>query len=130
MKKRGVLNEGISRVISCLGHKDMLVICDAGFPIPKGVDRIDVAVGKNIPRFLETVRVIVEELFVEKIIVANELGKDSELYKKLIGLFSQIKVENVPHEELKAMIRDARAVVRTGEFTPYANVILVCGVGY
>lgn len=128
MKKSGILNNKISMAISSLGHKDLIVVCDAGFPIPKEVERIDVAVGKNIPRFLETVKVISKELCVEKIIIANELNKKSETYRKLLSIFSGIDVDLVSHDELKNISKKAKAVIRTGEFTPYANVILVSGV--
>jgi D-ribose pyranase len=39
-----------------------------------------------------------------------------------------IPIETVTHLIFKEQTRSARAVVRTGEFTPYANIILVAGV--
>ena len=43
MKKNGILNPQLNRVISEMGHRDMLIIADAGLPIPKEVERIDLA---------------------------------------------------------------------------------------
>jgi len=36
----------------------------------------------------------------------------------------------VSHDELKRLSHRARAVVRTGECTPYANLMLVAGVTF
>ena len=129
MKKIGILNKEISSVIAGMGHNDKLVVCDAGLPIPISTKRIDLALKKDLPGFVETVKVISEELKVERIILAEETGKVSpHIEKELIGIFKDSKIEKVSHEEFKRLTQDAKAVVRTGEFTPYANVILVSGV--
>jgi D-ribose pyranase len=129
MKKIGVLNRDISEVIAGMGHMDMLVIGDAGLPIPREARRIDLAVKEGVPGFLETVEAIAGELKVEQIILAEETGKISpHIEEALIKMFDGVQVENVTHAELKELCKEAVAVVRTGEFTPYANVILVSGV--
>jgi D-ribose pyranase len=131
MKKTALLNRDVSEVIASLGHTDMLVVCDGGFPVPPGVRRIDLAVTANIPPFLETLKTILTELEVEKIIVADETREVSpELFKEIEELFPGIPMETMPHIEFKKVACDARAAVRTGEFTAYANIILVCGVPY
>jgi D-ribose pyranase len=129
MKKIGVLNKDISEAIAGMGHMDMLVVGDAGLPIPPGVRRIDVAIKEGLPGFLETVEAIAGELEVERFIVAEETGRVSpHIEEALIKMFSGAEVERVTHVTLKELSRSAVAVVRTGEFTPYANVILVSGV--
>lgn len=129
MKKRGVLQHELSEVIATLGHTDSLVIADAGLPIPPAVRRIDLAVTTNIPRFIDVLRAVVDDVKVERVIIAREMReKNPQSYRELSALLDGIPIEEVTHEELKAKTRDARAVVRTGEFTPYANVILFSGV--
>ena len=129
MKKIGILNQEISQVIAGLGHMDMLVICDAGLPIPPGVRRIDLALKKDLPGFIETVECINVEMKVDQIILAEETGKISpQVEAQLLAIFGDAKVERVSHQKLKELSRSAVAVIRTGEFTPYANVILVSGV--
>lgn len=129
MKKIGVLNKDISEVVASMGHTDMLVVGDAGLPIPPGVRRIDLAIREGLPGFLETVEAIAGELMVERIIVAEETGSVSpHIREGLVNVFNGVQVEEVTHLVLKEICREARAVVRTGEFTPYANVILVSGV--
>lgn len=129
MKKTGVLNQDVSEVIAGMGHMDMLVVGDAGLPIPPGVRRIDLAVTKGIPGFLETVEAIATELQVERIIIATETAQVSpHIREALCSIFAGAKVDEVSHARLKELSRNAVAVIRTGEFTPYANVILVSGV--
>ena len=129
MKKIGVLNKDISDVVASMGHMDMLVIGDAGLPIPRGVRRIDLAVRQGVPGFLETVEAVASELQVERIILAEETTTVSpHIYEALRRLFEGAVIETVSHARLKELSAQAVAVVRTGEFTPYANVILASGV--
>ncbi len=129
MKKIGILNKDISAVIAGMGHTDMLVVADAGLPIPPGVQRIDLALREGLPGFLETVEAIFGELQVERIIVAEEAQTVSpQICERLTQIVGAVAVDMVPHAQFKTLTRSAAAVVRTGEFTPYANVILVSGV--
>lgn len=129
MKKGTLLNQPLSATIAGLGHLDELVIADAGLPIPRKTPRIDLALTQNVPGFLETVRVVLAEMQVETAVIAEETRTVSpELYAALRDLLDDIPIEETSHFIFKEMTRSARAVVRTGEFTPYANVILRAGV--
>lgn len=129
MKKRGLLNAPLSQVVAQMGHGDLLVIADAGLPIPPAVQRIDLAVRPGLPSFLDVLDAVLEELHVERAFVALEMKDRSPvLHASLQQRLSSIPIEHIPHEAFKAMTTNARAVVRTGECTPYANVILVSGV--
>jgi D-ribose pyranase len=129
MKKHGILNCEISEVVATMGHTDMLTIADAGLPIPEGNWRIDLALTAGVPPFLKTVQTILGELQVQEAIIAEEmLDKSLELYQQLQELLKGIPITRIPHEDFKRKTSDAKAIVRTGEFTPYANVILVSGV--
>jgi D-ribose pyranase len=133
MKKRGVLNAHLSGVIASLGHSDRLVVADVGLPIPRDAETVDLALATNIPRFLDTVRVILEESKVDSAIVAAEMETVSKpTYDALVALLAGVKLMKVPHEEFKRLTRNGDTVtfVRTGEATPYANVILVSGVTF
>lgn len=133
MKKSGILNSSLSQIVARMGHTDKLVICDSGLPIPKDATVVDLALTKNIPRFIDVLRVVLQELEVEKVIIAKELingnnGMLSEIKKLLPG----VEYEDVSHEEFKELTRSNGdvAFVRTGEATAYANVILVSGVTF
>ncbi len=129
MKKQGVLNHRLSAVIAAMGHGDVLVVADAGLPIPPGVERIDLAVCQGLPKMLDVVTAIASELQVEQITYASELEEGNPQLAKLIkAVYPKATSSHVPHTEFKQMTARARAVVRTGECTPYANVILISGV--
>jgi D-ribose pyranase len=129
MKKIGILNQPISSVIAGMGHMDTLVVADAGLPIPPQTQRIDLALTEGIPSFLDTLRAVLTEMKVEKAIVAEEMLEVSPaVYQAVEELLGDVPIEVATHLILKEMTRSARAVIRTGEFTPYANVILVGGV--
>jgi D-ribose pyranase len=129
MKKTGIINQPISAAVAGLGHTDRLVIADAGLPIPPGPERIDLALTAGMPTFSDTLRVILTEMKVERTIVAAEmLDVSPELYQMIKELLGKTPIETVPHEAFKTQTASARAIIRTGEFTPYANIILVAGV--
>ena len=131
MKTAALLNAPLSHVIARLGHGDQLVIADAGLPIPAGPQRIDLAVTRGVPGFEQVLRAVLTEMKVERIIVAEELqAQGSGLWERLPGLLPGVPVETVAHAEFKRLTATAQAVARTGECTPYANVILVAGVAF
>ncbi|GLI55534.1 D-ribose pyranase [Propionigenium maris DSM 9537] len=133
MKKGRLLNSELSYEIAKLGHTDHICIGDAGLPIPNGPKRIDLAVEKNVPTFMGTLDVVLSEMQVEEVVVAEEMKEVSpELYTELMKVLeercSKVVVKSVSHEGFKAITRESKAVVRTGECTPYANIILKSGV--
>ena len=131
MKKTTLLNSEISYVISKMGHTDTLTIGDCGLPIPPETKRIDLALRKGIPGFLDTLDTVLEELCVQEIILAEEMKEISPvLWKNTLDRFPDIKVTYVPHEAFKEMTKNSCAVIRPGETTSYANIILVSGVTF
>lgn len=131
VKKLGILHPQLAAVVAAMGHNDLLVVADAGLPIPAGVTRIDLAVTAGLPRFLPVVDALAAELAVERLIVADELRTgNAELAADIVARFPSAAQDSVPHERFKALTADAVAVVRTGETTPYANVILSGGVTF
>ncbi len=128
MKKGRVINQPIAAVISGLGHTDKITIADAGLPIPTSTERIDLALTTGVPPFLQTLQVVLEELFVEKAIVAEEMKSASpQMFEAVSEILADTPVELVPHVVFKKQTADSKAVIRTGEFTPYANATLVAG---
>lgn len=132
MRKSGrLLNARLAGLLTELGHTETLVVADAGLPIPPGVERIDLALVPSVPAFVVALEAVMTELQVESAVIAEEMAARSpELHHETLRLLGDLLVTAVPHEEFKRMCASARAVVRTGEFTPYANVILVAGVTF
>lgn len=130
MKKHGILNSEISRVLSYLGHTDCICIGDCGLPIPDEVERIDLALAFGEPTFMRTLEIVAGDMKIEKIVLAEEIKtQNPQVLEQVQALFAQqaVEVEFVSHAQLKEQTRDCKAVIRTGETTPYANIILQAG---
>ncbi|ELY4858709.1 D-ribose pyranase [Cronobacter malonaticus] len=139
MKKGTVLHSGISSVISRLGHTDTVVVCDAGLPIPSTTERIDLALTQGVPGFLQVVDVVTQEMQVEAAILAEEIKQHNpQLHETLLGQIERLQqhqgntitVHYVSHEQFKLKTADSQAVIRSGECSPYANIILCAGVTF
>jgi D-ribose pyranase len=129
MKKGALLNQPISAVIAGMGHMDELVIADAGLPIPDSPQRIDLALTEGVPAFLATLDVVLLELEVETAVIATEMTTVSpDLYAAIREKLGSIPIQTIDHTAFKERTKSAKAVIRTGEFTPYANIILSAGV--
>jgi len=128
MKKQGVIHPGLVRLLAQLGHGDELLICDAGFPIATGVERIDLGYRLGAPAFADVVESIAADIVVESAIAADET--DDELVAWLASTLGVDAIGRISHDELKTRAGRARGAVRTGETTAYANVILVAGVAF
>ena len=131
MKKRGILNAPLSELLATLGHTDQLVVADCGLPVPPEVPVVDLALVQGIPRFAEVVAALAEEIVVQRLTVAEEaVHHNQPALEALRAAFPDVPLDRVPHEQLKHELPVVKAVVRTGEATPYANVILECGVAF
>ena len=134
MKKTPLLNVALSRLIASLGHGDMVVIGDAGLPVPPGVELIDLALTHGVPDFISTLNVVLSEMQVESHAIAKEI------FDKQPSALSALETLNeegalgrrdlLSHEQFKVLSRQARAIVRTGECQPYCNIVLVAGVTF
>jgi D-ribose pyranase len=130
MKKAGHLNREVSRVLAHMGHTDSLVIADCGLPVPEGVECIDLSLALGDPPFFRVLDTVLDDLLIERAVFASEaMQQNAAVAARASGLAGRrVKVDFVTHERLKDLTRSARAVIRTGEATPYANVILYSGV--
>jgi len=133
MKRTRLLNSELSYEVSRMGHTATITLCDAGLPIPRGVKRIDLAIERGYPSFIRTLDAILREMMVEEIVVACEIEASSpEILQEMMKVFRVHEMEptvtQVPHEEFKELTRASEVIVRTGECTPYANIILKSGV--
>lgn len=129
MKKHGVLNSEIAAVLASLGHTDTVVIADCGLPIPDGVKRIDLAVELGKPSFLDVLQVLIDDMAIEKVTLAEEITmNNAEINKEVEARLKEAAFEYVSHEQFKERTERAKAIIRTGEATPYANIILHAGV--
>lgn len=127
MKRHGILNSHISKVLTDLGHTDMIVIADCGLPIPAGVERIDLALELGTPSFADVVRVVADDMAIEQVTLATEINDTNVNALEVVNQLD-VPQDFVSHEAFKELTKQAKVIIRTGEATPYANVILHAGV--
>jgi D-ribose pyranase len=131
MKKTALINSGLSSIIAKMGHTDEITIADCGLPIPSQEQRVDLAVTRGVPSFFQVLEVILKELQVEGAVIASEMKEQSpDTYKRLKELLPEIQWIEISHSEFKKRTESSKAVVRTGECTPFANIILISGVAF
>lgn len=129
MKKRGIINGKLAGYIAALGHMDTFLIGDAGMPIPDGIPIVDLALCAGIPTFEQVLHAVLEEEKVEHYYIAKEiLDKNEKLYEYISKELANVSSEMIPHNELKLLSKSVKFAIRTGEFTPYPNIILRAGV--
>lgn len=132
MLKTGILHPQLARILAEIRHMDTLVIGDAGLPIPNGVERVDLGWKEGNPAYLDVLEEIMKYMVIEKATFAAEAKTVSPgFHKKALGLLPEgLPIDYVQHTELKEQSKNAKAIILTGEFTPYTNVILVAGCAY
>ena len=127
MKKGSCINSEISYAIAKMGHYDQITIADAGLPIPDGVKRIDLAVTYGIPSFKDVFNIVMGDLKIQRAYIACETKTDNpNLYDFFCSEIKKAGAEmvEIPHNEFKKMTKENKAVIRTGECKPFANIIL------
>jgi ABC-type ribose transport system, auxiliary component len=137
MKKGIVLNSEIVSVMARLGHGDSLCIADSGLPVPEGRKRIDIALRSGMPGFADTLRTVLEELCVERVLLAEEIRTNNpDQYQAIEKIFEEYRTKNgqkvpvdfTPQTDFKKATASCAAIIRTGECSPYSNIILYSGV--
>lgn len=129
MKKTKMINSDMSRVIAQMGHFDKLSIGDAGMPVPMGTEKIDLAVDNGIPSFMQVLTNVLEELEVQRIYLAEEIKTENpKMLENIKALMPETPITFMPHSDMKQDLNNCHAFVRTGEMTPYSNIISESGV--
>lgn len=116
------------RELTALGHTDLFLVGDAGMPVPRGVPVVDLALIGGVPTFRQVLDAICAEVKVERYTIAEETRtRNPAQYEYLTALLDGAEKEEIPHAELKKMTQSCKFAVRTGEFTPFSNVVLQAG---
>ena len=131
MRETGIINNDICDILSGLGHTDEVIVCDAGFAIPLGVRTADISLAANKPTVPEVLAELKKHFSVEKLVISEETRKVVPTrFKQLAGAFGKgMPVEIISQNDLRARARHVKAVIRTGDFTAYSNILLVSGGG-
>lgn len=131
MKKTGILNSEVASVVAGMGHMDWLSIGDCGMPVPMGTKKIDLCVDKELPSFMDVLKNVLKELKVQKIYLADEIkDQNPQQLENIKKTLPDVEIEFMPHSDLKKNLAKTHAFIRTGEQTPYSNIILESGVTF
>lgn len=131
MKKTGIINAQLAGYLAGLGHTELFMICDAGMPIPKGIPYVDLALCGGVPTFNQVMDAILNETVVEYYTVANEMvEKNPRLLGYIRESLDGIDNDMIPQVEFMERKKQIKFAVRTGEFSPYGNVLLRAGVAF
>lgn len=130
MKRHGILNLGLNRAIASMGHGDLMIVCDAGFPIPPEVERVDLALVQDVPDLETVLGAVAGELIAERVAYAAEMAENNApLVAKVERIFAGAEFGTLPHQQiLGEMAHRAKVIVRTGAFDPWGNILLYSGV--
>lgn len=124
MKEKGILNSEISKRLSDLGHTDLIAVGDCGLPIDSD-KKIDLALKLGEPKFIDVLEILLSDFGCEYYYLAKEIKeKNLSQEENIKKLLPDIECEYISHEEFKKKLKDVKFVIRTGENTPYSNIIL------
>jgi D-ribose pyranase len=129
VRRDGLWHPRLLAILAAAGHGDLVVIADAGLPIPRGVETVDLVWRRGEPGFLPVLEAVADECPFEQATIASELS-DRALRDRVTAVLAGAPIDEMAHEQLKALSRDATVAVRTGDVTPYANLVLRCGIPF
>jgi D-ribose pyranase len=126
MLKNGILNPQINSLLSRIRHTNTIVIADRGFPFWPGIETIDISVVDDIPRVPDVLRALLSNWTCGRVWMAKEFQERNspEALAMLTGLTGSIPIEWEPHAALKTRVPSAIGLIRTGDTSQYANMIL------
>ena len=128
MKTGGIYHPAINHLLARSGHTDYFTVCDRGFPVPVGPERIDLALTDDIPTVLDVLRAVQAEFRIDRVLIAQEAETASPAWvSELRAHLGSTRLVTVAHLELKQLAKQGRATIRTADTTPYANIIIVSG---
>ena len=130
MKRNGILNLGFNQAIAAMGHGDFMIVCDAGFPIPVQVTRVDLAIVADVPDIETVLTALSGDFIAEKFGYAKEMAENNPLLKEKVDrIFAGAELVTFPHVQiLTELAAKAKFIVRTGAFDPWGNIVLYSGV--
>lgn len=128
MRTERILHPQLARAVAELGHTDIAMVVDAGFPIPRSIERIDLGFWPGLPTVVQVLEVLRRELHVEHVRFAPEVATHNpRLYDELQRIYtgSGARFATVAHEQLIAEVApQAKFIVRSGDLQPWGNIAL------
>lgn len=130
MRRKGVLNVKLGKAISEMGHDDIMMVVDAGYPMAYEDRVIDLALCPGVPDLLTVLRAIRQDMWVEAYhMIDDAKANNPNAWNGVAEVFPDamggVKPNEWFHED---GYRNAKFIVRTGAWMPWGNVALVSGI--
>ena len=127
MQKTGILNPQLASLLARVRHTNTLVIADRGFPFWPMIETVDISLVDDVPTVLQLIAAVRANHNFTLAYMAREFQKNNSaairasFAKSLAGVPTKFE----PHVDFKQRVPTAIGLIRTGDTTPYSNVILV-----
>jgi D-ribose pyranase len=126
MLKTGILNPHINSLLARVRHTNTIVLADRGFPFWPQVETIDISLVDNVPTIPDLLRAIQQNFVIGNIWMAEEFRhhNTSQTHADIVLLTHPTPITWEPHDTFKLRVPAAIGLIRTGDTTQYANMIL------
>jgi D-ribose pyranase len=126
MLKTGILNPQLNSLLSRVRHTNTLVIADRGFPFWPKIETVDISLVDDVPTVLAVLRALRPNFQIGKAWMAQEFLKHNSARTRtaFAEALRGIELKHEQHVEFKKRIPHAIGLIRTGDTTQYANIIL------
>ena len=123
----GIINPHVLDLLSRIRHTNAIVLADAAFPFWPTVETVDLALVKGIPTVLDVLRAILPNWKCGEVVMAEEFKTHNAAttrnqFRRACG---HVPMTFEPHLEFKRRVPQAIGLIRTGDTTPYGNMILI-----
>lgn len=127
MIKTGILNPQILSLLARVRHTNTLVIADRGFPSWPGLETVDISLVDGIPTVLQVLQAILPNFDCGRIWMAQEfLAENTHATQAAFqAAAGNVPISFEPHAEFKQRLPLATGLIRTGDTTQYANLVLL-----
>jgi len=122
----GILNPAINSLLCRVRHTNTLVIADRGFPFWPEIETIDISLVDDIPRVMDVLLAIKENYSIGRVYAAQQFltANTPETISALDNALLGVPITYEPHDDLKKRVPKAIGLIRTGDTTQYANLII------
>ncbi len=128
MLKSGILNPHVNSLLSRVRHTNTLVIADRGFPFWPQLETVDLSLVDDVPTVLQVLAAVRANFALGQAFMAEEFLAHNpvEIQASFARALDGVPIGYEPHErQFKPRVPQAIGLIRTGDSTPYANLILV-----
>jgi len=129
MLQQGILNPHVLHLIARVRHTNTLVIADWAFPYWPQIETVDISLTHGVPTVLQVLELLKPDFKIGRVVQAREFLETNpettiNAFNTAFGEIPNVVVERPAHLDFKKLVPSAIGLIRTGDSTPYGNIIL------